>query len=125
MSSRARVQKHKYLFKQWKILFGEVCGYDVSSTSKKITKLAEAYEVRYKNIEIGGADFLCPHIFCLLYENTGRSSCISFPQVAITLRGGSRQPRIQKLILKSVLELEEGGVFRHLNISNFPRGRSF
>lgn len=28
-------------FSQWKILFGEVCGYDVDSPSDKIKKLAE------------------------------------------------------------------------------------
>jgi hypothetical protein len=35
-------------FSQWKILFGEVCGYDVDSPSDKTNKLAEFYQVGVK-----------------------------------------------------------------------------
>ena len=35
--------KAQTFFKQWKILFGEVCGYDVDNPSDKMKKLAEFY----------------------------------------------------------------------------------
>jgi hypothetical protein len=35
-------------FSQWKILFGEVCGYDVDNPSDKVKKLAESYGVALK-----------------------------------------------------------------------------
>ena len=36
-------------FNQWKILFGEVCGYDVENLSDKLKKLAEFYRREGKN----------------------------------------------------------------------------
>ena len=35
-------------FNQWKILFGEVCGYDVENLTDKLKKLAESYLVQGK-----------------------------------------------------------------------------
>ena len=37
--------KAKIFFQQWKILFGEVCGYDVTTPSDKIKHLAEFYGI--------------------------------------------------------------------------------
>ncbi len=37
-------------FNQWKILFGEVCGYDVDNPSDKIKKLADFYGVPLKGL---------------------------------------------------------------------------
>src|SRR5215216_2564320 len=39
------------LLKQWKILFSEVCGYDVDTPSDKIKKLAAFYGVPTKTIK--------------------------------------------------------------------------
>ena len=38
--------KAQVFFNQWKILFGEVCGYDVENLSDKLNKLAEFYVVK-------------------------------------------------------------------------------
>jgi hypothetical protein len=40
--------KAQVFFNQWKILFGEVCGYDVENLSDKLMKLAEFYLVKGK-----------------------------------------------------------------------------
>jgi hypothetical protein len=40
--------KAEVFFSQWKILFGEVCGYDVENLSDKLKKLAEFYVVKGK-----------------------------------------------------------------------------
>ena len=40
--------KAQVFFNQWKILFGEVCGYDVENPSDKLKKLAEFYDVKGK-----------------------------------------------------------------------------
>lgn len=40
--------KAQVFFNQWKILFGEVCGYDVENLSDKLKKLAEFYVVKGK-----------------------------------------------------------------------------
>ena len=37
--------KARTFFNQWKILFGEVCGYDVDNPSDKVKKLADTYGV--------------------------------------------------------------------------------
>ena len=43
--------KAQTFFSQWKILFGEVCGYDVDNPSDKIKKLADFYQVGVKNLK--------------------------------------------------------------------------
>ena len=43
-----RHPKAQTFFSQWKILFGEVCGYDVDNPSDKIKKLADFYGVPAK-----------------------------------------------------------------------------
>src|SRR5262249_45628625 len=40
--------KAQTFFNQWKILFGEVCGYDVDNPSEKMKKLAESYGIAVK-----------------------------------------------------------------------------
>lgn len=42
--------KAQTFFSQWKILFGEVCGYDVDSPSDKIKKLAQYYGIKEKGL---------------------------------------------------------------------------
>src|SRR5260370_17948155 len=39
------------LLNQWKILFGEVCGYDVDTTSEKMMRLAESYKISTKGLK--------------------------------------------------------------------------
>jgi hypothetical protein len=42
------IPKAQVFFGQWKILFGEVCGYDVENVSDKLKKLADFYLVKGK-----------------------------------------------------------------------------
>jgi len=37
--------KAEVFFNQWRILFGEVCGYDVDSPSERVGKLADFYDI--------------------------------------------------------------------------------
>src|SRR5207253_378579 len=41
----AKHPKAQVFFNQWRILFGEVCGYDVDTPSDKLRQLAEFYEI--------------------------------------------------------------------------------
>jgi hypothetical protein len=43
--------KAQTFFSQWKILFGEVCGYDVDNPSEKIKKLATFYGAQSKGVK--------------------------------------------------------------------------
>lgn len=38
-------------FNQWKIFFGEVCGYDVDTPSERIKRLAESYEIPIRGLK--------------------------------------------------------------------------
>ena len=122
--TRSKSAKTQVLFKQWKILFGEVCGYDVSSTSKKITKLAEAYEVNPRTLRSAELIF-CVHTYFAFFMKILAAVVVShFHKLPSPTRKISTAKN-SKIILKSVRELEEGGVFRHLNISNFLEGDLF
>ncbi len=113
-------------FNQWKILFGEVCGYDVDNPSDKIKKLADFYGVPVKNVKPAELLFSVHTYYALFMKLLAAQIMIHFHK----LPGGSL---VEKLVgaptaakLKSVLEdLEQGGVFRHLGITNFLEGDLF
>src|SRR5947209_8467520 len=43
--------KARTFFNQWKILFGEVCGYEVDNPSDKVKKLAESYGIAARGLK--------------------------------------------------------------------------
>ena len=122
--TRSKSPKTEVLFKQWEILFGEVCGYDVSSTPRKITKLAEAYEVDTETLRSAELIFSVHTYFAFFMKILAAAVVSHFHKLpSPTRRLLSTQS--STAVLKCVVELEEGGVFRHLNISNFLEGDLF
>jgi len=111
-------------FDQWKILFGEVCGYDVENLSDKLKKLAEFYGVTGKPQP---AQLLfAVHTYYSLLIKLLAAEIVSFFNPWMT-----RQ--VEKLLnattpgkLKRELEeLERGGIFHQMGITNFLEGDLF
>ena len=122
--TQSKNTKTEVLFHQWRILFGEVCGYDVSSTSKKITRLADAYGVDTRNLRSAELIF-CVHTYFAFFMKMLAAVVVSHFHKLPSPTKRISTAKNAKAILKSVVELEEGGVFRHLNISNFLEGDLF
>jgi SAM-dependent methyltransferase len=110
--------KAQVFFNQWKILFGEVCGYDVENLSDKLKKLAEFYVVKGKPQP---AQLLfAVHTYYAILIKLLASEIVSFFNPWMTRQVEKLQSATTSAKLKRELEdLERGGVFHTLGITNF------
>ena len=118
--------KAEVFFNQWKILFGEVCGYDVENVSEKLNKLAEAYVVKGK---VRPASLLfAVHTYYALLVKLVSLEIVYFYQLRNMPRHFERlleAPNPSKL-RKGLEELElRGGIFHQLGVTNFLEGDLF
>jgi hypothetical protein len=112
------------LFGQWKILFSEVSGYNVASAADKLGELAELYGVDPDELQPAELMFALQTYYALLMKLLA-AEILSYHQ-------GHTSP-IQRLsnaassasLRRQVEEVEAGGIFRHLNITNFLEGDLF
>lgn len=115
--------KAQTFFQQWKILFSEVCGYDVNDPSDKIRKLGDFYGVY--NAPKPAELLFAVHTYYALFMKFLASEIVSFfhqlpsPLQVIIQAGTSGK------LKREMQELEAGSIFRHLNITNFLEGDLF
>jgi len=111
-------------FDQWKILFGEVCGYDVENLSDKLKKLAEFYGVTGKTQP---AQLLfAVHTYYAILIKLLAAEIVSFfnpwmPRQVEKLQSATTQTKLRR----DLQELERGGIFHQMGITNFLEGDLF
>ncbi len=111
-------------FSQWKILFGEVCGYDVDNPSDKIKKLAEFYQLG--NGKLKPAELLfAVHTYYALFMKLLASEIVAFFHKLPTPLRKMMQAVTSNKLKREMEELEAGSIFRHLNVTNFLEGDLF
>jgi len=116
--------KAQTFFSQWKILFGEVCGYDIDSPSNKIKKLAEFYQVGIR--EPKPAELLfAVHTYYALFMKLLASQIVAFFHKLPTPLEKMMQATTSNKLKREMEDLEAGSIFRHLNITNFLEGDLF
>jgi len=116
--------KTQTFFSQWKILFGEVCGYDVDHPSDKIKKLAEFYQVRVQ--EPKPAEMLfAVHTYYALFMKLLAAEIVAFFHKLPTPLQKMMQATTSNKLRAEMEDLEAGSIFRHLNITNFLEGDLF
>ncbi len=115
--------KAQTFFRQWQILFGEVCGYDIHSQSPKIEKLAKHYFIF--NPDPAELLFAVHTYYALLMKMLAAEIVSSFsPLGTSTLKKLVSAPTSASL--RSALEnLEQGGIWSQLGIRNFLEGDLF
>jgi hypothetical protein len=119
--------KAQAFFRQWKILFGQVCGYDVNIPSEKITQLAEFYGITEDKKALKAPELLfAVHSYYALLIKLIAAEIVVLSQSFATsphkkmLRAATSQK------LKQELEkLETGSIFKDLGIINFLEGDLF
>lgn len=116
--------KAQTFFSQWKILFGEVCGYDVDHPSDKIMKLAEFYGVPLKGIKPAEMLFAVHTYYALFMKLLASEIVAFFHKLPTPLHNMIRAGSSNKL-KQQMEDLELGSIFRHLNITNFLEGDLF
>ncbi len=111
-------------FNQWKIHFGEVCGYDVDNPSEKIRGLAKHYGVPAKGIKAAELLFAV-HTYYALFMKLLASEIVTFFQKLPTPLEKMMLAATSAKLQREMEELESGSIFRHLNITNFLEGDLF
>jgi len=116
--------KAQVFFSQWKILFGEVCGYDVENLSDKLKKLAEFYGVKGKPHP--GHLLFALHTYYALLIKLLAAEIVSFFNPWMTRQVEKLQNATTPAKLRRELEeLELGGIFHTMGITNFLEGDLF
>jgi len=116
--------KAQTFFSQWKILFGEVCGYDVDSQSEKLRKLAEFYQVGVKDPKPAELLFAV-HTYYALFMKLLAGEIVAFFHKLPTPLQKMMQATTSNKLKREMEDLEAGSIFRHLNITNFLEGDLF
>jgi hypothetical protein len=116
--------KAEVFFSQWKILFGEVCGYDVENLSDKLKKLAEFYVVKGKPQP--APLLFAVHTYYAILIKLLAAEIVSFFNPWMPRQVEKLQSAITSTKLRRELqELEHGGIFHQMGITNFLEGDLF
>jgi hypothetical protein len=116
--------KAQTFFNQWKILFGEVCGYDVDNPSEKIKKLATFYRVPTMGVKPAEMLFAVHTYYALFMKLLAGEIIGHFHDLPSLIQKVRNAPSTAKL-KEELVKLEEGGIFKHLGITNFLEGDLF
>jgi hypothetical protein len=116
--------KARTFFSQWKILFGEVCGYNVESTSDKLKKLADSYQVARKGLQPAELLFALHTYYALFMKLLANEMVAFFHRLTSPLESLMRAGTSANL-RRELEKIESGGVFQHFNITNFLEGDLF
>jgi len=110
-------------FKQWQILFGEVCGYDVKNTNTKIRSLGAHYGI--DNPQASHLLFSLHTYYAIFIKLLAAEIVSSFAPVGLSplkrLVGASTDEKLRE----ELLNLEQGGIWAQLGIRNFLEGDLF
>lgn len=116
--------KAKTIFSQWKMLFGEVCGFDVEGKNEKISNLADFYEIGKKDVDSAKLLFSV-HTYYSLFMKLMAAEILS----GDVKHASSFAKRLSKLgddrLQKEMSELENGSIWSKLGIKNLLEGDLF
>lgn len=115
--------KARKFFRQWQILFGEVCGYDIHGRKDKVRKLADHYQV--PDPHPAELLFAVHTYYAIFMKMLAAEIVASFsPLGTSTLKKLVAAPTSAKL-RDELRNLEQGGIWSKLGISNFLEGDLF
>jgi len=116
--------KAQVFFSQWKILFGEVCGYDVDNPSDKIKKLSKSYGIPLKGLKPAELLFAL-HTYYAIFMKLLASQIVTYSRDLPTPLQNMIKASTSNKLRREMEDLEAGSIFRHLNITNFLEGDLF
>ncbi len=96
-------------FKQWKILFGEVCGYDVDNPSDKMKKLAKTYGIDDRKLKPAELLFALHTYYAIFMKLLAAEIVAFFHRLPTPLEKMIQAPTSAKL-KREMEELEAGSV---------------
>mgnify|MGYP005833776345 CR=1 FL=1 len=121
--TQARSRKARMFFNQWKLLFGEVCGYDVEGTSPKVAELAAHYHLA------GGQPapllFGVHTYYAVLMKLLAAEIASTFSQLGTSVLKKCAAAATNAQLRREMAQLEHGGIWTQLGITNFLEGDLF
>ena len=113
------------LFRQWKLLFSEVCGYELGSPKLDAAALGQSYGVPRKRPDPERL-FFCVHSYYATLIKLLAAEIVTFYTADFM---PSYLGRLESLsadgLRQELLNLEAGGIFRQLGVRNFLEGDFF
>lgn len=116
--------KSKLLFEQWKKLYREVCGYSFETKDLRIKGLKEQYSLKSETINYSYLIFAIQTYFSLLIKVLSLNILTYLKNSVLTEKFCFHTESFEKL-RDDFENIEEGGTFRRLGISNFLEGDFF
>ena len=116
--------KSKLLFEQWKTLYREVCGYSFETKDLKIKGLKEQYSLESETVNDSYLIFAIQTYFSLLIKVLSLNILTYLKNSVLTEKFCFHTESLKKL-RDDFENIEEGGTFRRLGISNFLEGDFF
>ncbi len=110
-------------FQQWKILFGEVCGYDLTDPRGQLRVLCEAFgRKRDEPIYV----LFALHTYYALFMKLLAAHVVTYFQtIGRSPLGDIERAGTSEVLRERIRELEDGDVYRHLGLTNFLEGDLF
>ncbi len=115
--------KAQTFFSQWRILFGEVCGYDVYGKNDKISKLAAHYGLA--DASPAALLFAIHSYYALFIKLLAAEIASSFSPLGVSLLKKCVAAPTSAKLREELRGLEQGGIWAQLGITNFLEGDLF
>jgi len=114
--------KAQTFFRQWKIIFGEVCGYDIEGKSAKLEELSKLYEIA--NASPAQLLFAVHTYYSIFMKLLAAEVINSFTGLGFSIVRKCCESSNARL--KQVFnQLEDGGIWKSVGYSNFLEGNIF
>ena len=110
-------------FSQWRILFGEVCGYDVHGANPKIKKLADHYGLA--EAKPAALLFAIHTYYAIFIKLLAAEIASSFSPLGVSLLKKCIAAPTPMKLRDELRVLEQGGIWTQLGITNFLEGDLF
>jgi len=117
-------KKAKTFLNQWKILFGEVCGYDVEGKNQKVRKLAGHYGVP-SSARPAELLFSVHTYYAIFMKLLAAEIASSFSPLGISIIKRCVETPTGAKLRGEMETLDQGGIWSQLGISNFLEGDLF
>lgn len=121
--SQTQNPKALTFFSQWRILFGEVCGYDVYGKNENIRKLAVHYGI--PDAAPAALLFAIHTYYAVFIKLLAAEIASSFSPLGVSLLKKCVAAPTPVKLKEELGRLEQGGVWAELGITNFLEGDLF
>ena len=110
-------------FRQWQILFSEVCGYDIHGRSAKVQELAQHYLIR--DPDPAELLFSVHTYYAIFIKLLAAEIVTSFSPLGTSILKKLINAPTSKKLREELQNIEQGGIWSQIGIRNFLEGDIF